>query len=159
MYFHARIIITGGIGGPGSRSVQLLRKDGTTCTLPSLPSGRAQHTQSGLMACAGHAGSGRALARAYNRQAPSPSQTASGWPPTYSRGHGGAMSAGPTTLVFLVMLSLILFLLVFFLWADDTAMNCQHNCCHLHRPQHHHRLHWHMNYSKGYYFIFFQYYY
>ena len=58
--FHAGIIITGGIGGPGSRSVQLLRKDGTTCTLPSLPSGRAQHSQSGLMACGGHAGSGRA---------------------------------------------------------------------------------------------------
>ena len=58
--FHAGIIITGGVGGPGSRSVQLLRKDGTTCTLPSLPSGRAQHSQSGLMACAGHAGSGRA---------------------------------------------------------------------------------------------------
>ena len=58
--FHAGIIITGGIGGPQSRSVQLLRKDGTTCTLPSLPSGRAQHSQSGLMACGGHAGSGRA---------------------------------------------------------------------------------------------------
>ena len=51
--------------------MQLLRKDGTTCTLPSLPSGRAEHSQSGLMACAGNAGSGRALGRANNRQAPS----------------------------------------------------------------------------------------
>ena len=47
--------------------MQLLRKDGTTCTLPSLPSGRAMHSQSGLMACAGNAGSGRAK----NRQAAS----------------------------------------------------------------------------------------
>ena len=51
--------------------MQLLRKDGTTCKLPSLPSGRAQHSQSGLMACAGNAGSGRALGRANNRQTPS----------------------------------------------------------------------------------------
>ena len=47
----AGIIITGGSGGPG---VELLRGDGTTCTLPSLPEARTYHTQAGLVACGGY---------------------------------------------------------------------------------------------------------
>ena len=46
----AGIIITGGSGGSG---VELLRGDGTTCTLPSLPEARTYHTQAGLVACGG----------------------------------------------------------------------------------------------------------
>ena len=38
-------------------SVELIREDGTTCTLPSLPQGRNFHTQVGLEACGGHDGS------------------------------------------------------------------------------------------------------
>ena len=36
-----------------SATVELIREDGTTCTLPSLPQGRYRHTQAGLVACGG----------------------------------------------------------------------------------------------------------
>ena len=37
-----------------SASVELIREDGTTCTLPPLPQGRYAHTQAGLVACGGY---------------------------------------------------------------------------------------------------------
>ena len=37
-----------------SATVELIREDGTTCTLPPLPKGRIHHTQTGLEACGGY---------------------------------------------------------------------------------------------------------
>ena len=49
----AGIIVTGGVDGGDYTSVELIRGDGTTCTLPSLPQRRYDHTQVGLEACGG----------------------------------------------------------------------------------------------------------
>ena len=38
--------------------MELIRVDGTTCTLPSLPAARRAHTQAGLVACGGDGDSG-----------------------------------------------------------------------------------------------------
>ena len=38
-----------------SATVELIREDGTTCTLPPLPDVRYDHTQVGLEACGGYA--------------------------------------------------------------------------------------------------------
>ena len=46
------IIVTGGDGI--ITSVELIREDGTTCTLPPLPQGRRGHTQVGLEVCGGY---------------------------------------------------------------------------------------------------------
>ena len=52
----AGIIVTGGLGSDYT-SVELIREDTTTCTLPSLPQGRQGHTQVGLEACGGSSSS------------------------------------------------------------------------------------------------------
>ena len=49
----AGIIITGGNNGGALTSVELIREDGTTCTLPELPAARRAHIQAGLVACGG----------------------------------------------------------------------------------------------------------
>ena len=54
----AGIIITGGNNGGALTSVELIREDGTTCTLPSLPAARKSHSQAGLVACGGNGDSG-----------------------------------------------------------------------------------------------------
>ena len=56
----AGIIVTGGHHNDvdddynDGKSVELIREDGTTCTLPDLPQGRMYHSQVGLEACGGH---------------------------------------------------------------------------------------------------------
>ena len=48
------IIISGGQPSGSSRSIEVLREDGTPwCYLPDLPENRSSHTQSGLVACGG----------------------------------------------------------------------------------------------------------
>ena len=49
------IIVTGGKTKNGNdlNTVEVIREDGTTCSLPSLPSPRFEHSQSGLEACGG----------------------------------------------------------------------------------------------------------
>ena len=44
--------MTGSYSGDRT-TVELIREDGTTCTLPPLPQGRHAHTQAGLEACGG----------------------------------------------------------------------------------------------------------
>ena len=48
------IIVTGGKNENDLTSVEVIRGDGTTCSLPSLPSPRVEHSQSGLLACGGY---------------------------------------------------------------------------------------------------------
>ena len=45
------VLVTGGDDDEGGRSVDVIREDGTTCSLPDLPSGRFRHTSSGLTVC------------------------------------------------------------------------------------------------------------
>ena len=54
------IIVTGSNIAGGDTTVELIREDGTTCTLPNMPQGKHYHTQAGLVACGGlHYGHGR----------------------------------------------------------------------------------------------------
>ena len=53
----AGIIVTGSgnpADNPTATTVELIREDGTTCSLPNLPQGRYAHTQAGLVACGGY---------------------------------------------------------------------------------------------------------
>ena len=45
--------MTGSWDGQGMRSVEVIREDGTICSLPDLPATRRQHVQLGLVACGG----------------------------------------------------------------------------------------------------------
>ena len=60
LFVIAGIIVTGGHHNDvdddynDGKSVELIREDGTTCTLPDLPQGRMYHSQVGLEACGGH---------------------------------------------------------------------------------------------------------
>ena len=45
--------MTGSWNGQGMRSVEVIREDGTICSLPDLPETRRQHVQLGLVACGG----------------------------------------------------------------------------------------------------------
>ena len=51
------VIVTGGrvgdSGAGGFKSVEVIRGDGTTCTLPNLPANTEYHSQSGLITCGG----------------------------------------------------------------------------------------------------------
>ena len=66
---YSAIIVTGGITTPTrgladdiSRSVQVLREDGSPlCSLPDLPDPRMDHTQSGLITCGGYSSSRQCL--------------------------------------------------------------------------------------------------
>ena len=48
----AGILVSGG-AAYSKTSVELIREDGTTCTLPSMSVPRSDHSQSGLVACGG----------------------------------------------------------------------------------------------------------
>ena len=54
LYNVAGIVITGGSGA--TTSVELIRSDWSTCTLPSLPQGRKLHSQVGMTVCGGLGG-------------------------------------------------------------------------------------------------------
>ena len=48
------LLVTGGYSTGSRTSVELLSSDGTRlCSLPNLPAGRSQHSQTGLVACGG----------------------------------------------------------------------------------------------------------
>ena len=50
------VLVSGGNSETGNAlaSVEVIREDGTTCSLPDLPEPRVEHSQSGLISCGGY---------------------------------------------------------------------------------------------------------
>ena len=55
----AGILVSG--GGGAKRSVELLRGDGSSCSLPDLPGYRSSHSQEGWLTCGGAAPAARQI--------------------------------------------------------------------------------------------------
>ena len=55
----AGILVSGGSGA--KRSVELLRGDGSSCSLPDLPGDRSSHSQAGWLTCGGAAPAARQI--------------------------------------------------------------------------------------------------
>ena len=55
----AGILVSG--GGGAKRSVELLRGDGSSCSLPDLPGDRSSHSQAGWLTCGGFAPAARQI--------------------------------------------------------------------------------------------------
>ena len=56
--FYIGIIVSGG-NDAAQKSVEILREDGTSCTLPNLTENRKSHSQSGWVICGGYENPGR----------------------------------------------------------------------------------------------------
>ena len=55
----AGLLVSG--GGGAKRSVEILREDGSSCSLPDLPGDRSSHSQAAWLACGGAAPAARQI--------------------------------------------------------------------------------------------------